>query len=126
MVSSLPCLQAPSRHVCEDCILGKMQRASFLKDGSVWAAVGKLQLIHSDVCGPMESPSFGNHLYFMTFIDDFSRHAWVYPMKAKSKVFMCLKQFVSMAENISCCKVGTLHSCCKVGTLHSDWGGVYV
>jgi len=35
MVSSLPTLQAPSRHVCEGCILGKMQRASFPKDGSV-------------------------------------------------------------------------------------------
>jgi len=43
-----------------------MQRASFPKDGFVWA-VGKLQLIHSDVCGPMQS--FRNHLYFVTFIE---------------------------------------------------------
>ena len=90
MVSSLPTLQqAPSRHVCEGYILGKMQRASFPKDGSM-RALGKLHLIHSDICGPM-SPSFGNHLYFMTFIDDFCKHAWVYPMKAKSEVFMCFK-----------------------------------
>jgi len=41
MVSSLPTLQVPSRHVCEGCILGKMQRAFFPKDGSV-RAVGKL------------------------------------------------------------------------------------
>ena len=50
-----------------------------------------LQLIHNDVCGPMQSPSFGNYLYFMTFIDDYSRYAWVYPLKAKSKVFFVLQ-----------------------------------
>ena len=100
MVSSLPPLQAPLKHVCEGCILGKMQRSSFPKDGSV-RAVCKLQLVHSDVCGPMQTPSFGNYLYFVTFIDDYSRHAWVYPLKAKSEVFMCFKQFVSMAKNVS-------------------------
>ena len=74
MVASFPLLEAPSKHVCEGCILGKMQRSSFPKDGSVWAT-RKLQLIHSDVCGPMQTPSFGNNLYFVTFIDDYSRHA---------------------------------------------------
>ena len=116
MVSLLPRLESPSKHVCEGCILGKMQRASFPKDGSVRAA-HKLQLVHSNVCGPMQTPSFGNHLYFVTFIDDYSRHAWVYPLKAKSKVFLCFKQFVVMAENVYGC---------KVGTLHSDRGGEYM
>ena len=86
MVSSLPKLEAPVKHVCEGCILGKMQRASFPKDGSV-RAERKLQLVHSDVCGPMQTPSFGKYLYFVTFIDDYSRHAWVYPLKEKSEVF---------------------------------------
>ena len=37
MVSSLPKLETPSKHVCEGCILGKMQRSSFPKDGQVRA-----------------------------------------------------------------------------------------
>ena len=90
MVALLPLLEAPSKHVCEGCILGKMQRSSFPKDGFVRATC-ILQLIHSDVCGPMQTTSFGNHLYFVSFIDDYSRHAWVYPLKAKSKVFFCFK-----------------------------------
>ena len=53
----------------------------------------------------------------MTFIDDYSRHAWVYPLKAKSEVFLCLKQFVVMAENVYGC---------KVDTLRSDRGGEYM
>jgi transposase InsO family protein len=116
MVSSLPKLEAPRKHVCEGCILGKMQRSSFPKDGTV-RATKKLQLVHSDVCGPMQTPSFGNYLYFVTFIDDFSRHAWVYPLKAKSEVFMCFKQFLVLAENLSAC---------KMGTLRSDRGGEYM
>ena len=109
MVSLLPRLEAPPKHVCEGCILGKMQRASFPKDGSV-RAEHRLQLIHSDVCGPMQTPSFGHYLYFVTFIDDYSRHAWVYPLKAKFEVFLCFKQFVAMAGNASACNVGTLRS----------------
>ena len=116
MVASLSPLEAPLKHVCEGFILGKMQRSSFPKDGSV-RATRKLQLIHSDVCGPMQTPSFGNHLYFVTFIDDYSRHAWVYPLKGKSEVFLCFKQFLLMAENVSDC---------AVGTLRSDRGGEYM
>ncbi|MCO5583731.1 hypothetical protein L7F22_037645 [Adiantum nelumboides] len=77
MVASLPPLEAPIKHVCEGCILGKMQRSKFPKDGSIRATC-RLQLVHSDVCGPMQTPSLGNYLYFVNFIDDYSRHAWRY------------------------------------------------
>ncbi|MCO5555332.1 hypothetical protein L7F22_008878 [Adiantum nelumboides] len=90
MIASLPPLEAPVKHVCEGCILGKMQRSKFPKDGSVRATC-RLQLVHSDVCEPMQTPSLGNYLYFVTFIDDYFRHAWVYPLKAKFEVFMCFK-----------------------------------
>ena len=66
--------------------------------------------MHSNVCGPMQTPSFGNHLYFVTFMDGYSTHAWVYPLKAKSEVFLCFTQFVVMVENVYGCKVGTLRS----------------
>ena len=40
-----------------------------------------------------------------------------YPLKEKFHVFMCFKHFVAMAENVSRC---------KMGTLHSDQGGEYM
>ncbi|MCO5568254.1 hypothetical protein L7F22_021951 [Adiantum nelumboides] len=85
-------------------------------DGSV-RATRKLQLVHSDICGPMRTPSVGNSLYFVTFIDDFSRFCWVYPLKAKSDVFAVFQHYVSMVEN---------ETCCKVQTLHTDRGGEYM
>ncbi|MCO5601069.1 hypothetical protein L7F22_055186 [Adiantum nelumboides] len=78
-------------------------------DGSV-RATRKLQLVHSDVCGPMRTPSVGNNLYFVTFIDDFSRFCWVYPLKAKSDVFAIFQHYVSMVENETGCKVQTLRT----------------
>ena len=66
----------------------------------------KLELVHN-VFGPMQTLSFGNHSYFVTFVDD--RFAWVYPLKAKYEVFMCFKHYVLMVENVPSCDVGTLH-----------------
>ncbi|MCO5588630.1 hypothetical protein L7F22_042587 [Adiantum nelumboides] len=116
MVHDLSLLEMPQRHVCEGCVLGKMHRFAFSQDGSV-RATQKLQLVHSDVCGPMRTPSVGNSLYFVTFIDDFSRFCWVYPLKAKSDVFAIFQHYVSMVEN---------EAGCKVQTLHTDRGGEYI
>ena len=41
----------------------------------------RLQLVHSDVCGPMPMASMGGALYFVTFIDDFLQKVWVYPLR---------------------------------------------
>ncbi|MCO5594799.1 hypothetical protein L7F22_048833 [Adiantum nelumboides] len=98
------------------CVLGKMHRFAFSQDGSV-RATRKLQLVHSDVCGPMRMPSVGNSLYFVTFIDDFSKFCWVYPLKAKSDVFAIFQHYVSMVEN---------ETGCKVQTLRTDRGGEYM
>ena len=77
----------------------------------------KLLVVHSDVCGPVKTPSFGKHVYFVTFIDDATRHTWMHPMKAKSEVFCCFKSFLAMAENVS----GN-----KLLTLRTNHGGEYM
>ncbi|MCO5556285.1 hypothetical protein L7F22_009831 [Adiantum nelumboides] len=116
MVHDLSLLEMPLRHVCEGCVLGKMHKFAFSQDGSV-RATRKLQLVHSDVCGPVRTPSVGNSLYFVTFIDDFSRFCWVYPLKAKSDVFAIFQHYVSIVEN---------ETGCKVQTLRTDRGGEYM
>ncbi|MCO5548104.1 hypothetical protein L7F22_001562 [Adiantum nelumboides] len=116
MVHDFSLLEMPPRHVCEGCVLGKMHRFLFSQDGSV-RATQKLELVHSDVCGPMMMPSVGNNLYFVTFIDDFSRFCWVYSLKANSDVFAIFQHYVSMVEN---------ETGCKVQTLRTDRGGEYM
>jgi hypothetical protein len=46
-------------------------RLLFLSSDS--RAAGILDLIHSDVCGPMYLASLNGSLYYVVFIDDFSR-----------------------------------------------------
>jgi hypothetical protein len=43
----------------------------FSKEGQ--QAEGVLELIHSDVCGPMPSSSINGYVYYVSFINDYSR-----------------------------------------------------
>ena len=54
-------------------------------------AKGIYEIIHSDVCRPMPSNSLSGYAYYVSFIDDFSRKAWIYIMKNKDEVFSKFK-----------------------------------
>jgi hypothetical protein len=70
MVNGMNLKEVPLHHVCEICIEGKHQRKSFPKDETTRASK-LLELVHSDVCGPMKTTSRGGARYFVTFINDF-------------------------------------------------------
>jgi hypothetical protein len=44
---------------------------------------GILELMHSDVFGWVTVPSLGESLYYVSFIDDFSRNTWIYFLRKK-------------------------------------------
>ena len=56
---------------CQNCVYGKQNRVSFL---SGKRAKQILELVHSDVFGPVKVPSLGKSVYYISFIDDFSRN----------------------------------------------------
>ena len=58
----------------------------------------KLELLYSDVCGPMEVDSLGGDKYFVTFIYDTSRKTW-YLLHTKSHVFQYFQKFYAMVES---------------------------
>ena len=72
--------------LCESCIKGKLHRTPF-PSTSGRRAEEKLQLVHSDVCGKVNSKSLSGGEYFLTFVDDSTRYVWVYILKQKSQVF---------------------------------------
>ncbi|KAJ9560092.1 hypothetical protein OSB04_005252 [Centaurea solstitialis] len=57
MVTGLPQLAAPSQ-VCEECVVSKQHRNQF-PQGSSWRAKKALELVHSDICGPITPQSNG-------------------------------------------------------------------
>ena len=52
-----------------------------------------LELLHSDVCGPINVKTRGRYEYYVTFIDDYSRYGYVYLMHRKSETFDKFKEF---------------------------------
>ena len=81
---------------CEPCLIGKMTKAPFTGIGE--RATERLELIHSDVCGPMRTMARGGFYYFITFTDDFSRYGYVYLMKNKSESFEKFKEYKAEVE----------------------------
>ena len=104
-----------SYETCEACLLGKMTKTPFI--GFPERASDLLELIHTDVCGPMSSIARGGFQYFITFTNDLSRYGYVYMMKHKSETFEKFKEFQREVEN-QCGK--------KIKALRSDHGGKYL
>ena len=48
---------------------------------------------------PMSSSSLSGYVYYVSFIDDFSRKTWIYFMKNKDEVFSKFKEFKALIEN---------------------------
>lgn len=94
--------------ICEICIKGKQSQKPFPASNS--RAGDVLELIHSDVCGPMRVNSHGGSRYFLTFIDDYSKWCELYTIKSKSEVFQKFKEFKNYVERRTGKKLKTIRS----------------
>ena len=111
--SLLPGLTKVALPFCENCIISKQHRLKF--STSKFRSQETLELVHSDV---WQAPvtSLGGARYFVSFIDDYSRRCWVYPIKRKADVFETFKAFKARLE---------LESGKKIKCLRTDNGGEY-
>ena len=64
--------------VCATYQFGKQHRHPWPKERNV--SKGLHNVVHSDVWGPAQTATFGGCRYYVLFIDDYSRHTWIYPM----------------------------------------------
>ena len=74
-----------SLDACEPCLMGKMTKTLF--SGTMERATDLLEIIHTDVCGPMSVETHGGYNCFLTFTDDLRRYVYIYLMKDKSETF---------------------------------------
>lgn len=80
---------------CTVCCQGKQPRLPF-PTGTRATAV--LEIVHADVCGPMETQSIGLSKYFLLLVDDYSRMSFVYFMRQKNEVYKYFREFKAMVE----------------------------
>lgn len=69
-----------------------------------------LDLVHTDLCGPMNVKTLAGSKYLLTFMDDYSRYVCVYFLKDKSGVFDAFSKYVAMAERQTGRKLKVLRS----------------
>ncbi|RDX87201.1 hypothetical protein CR513_31362, partial [Mucuna pruriens] len=93
----LPGLKNAKLEKCSLCMDGKQTSVSFKKH-PLSRKSKLLELVHSDVCCPLNVKSFSGALYFVTFIDDCSRKLWVYALKTKDQVLEKFKHFKALVE----------------------------
>lgn len=89
MVMGLPKIAAPSQ-VCEECVVSKQHHNQF-PQGKSWRAKKELELVHSNICGPITPHSNGGQSYVITLINDYSRKTLVYFLREKSEAFVAFK-----------------------------------
>jgi len=96
MVIGLPEVRVPNE-VCKGGIQCKQTRPRFKKFVPT-KATEKLGVIYSDVCRPMQAETPSGNRYIITFVDDFTRKMWSYPIKRKNEVFSVFKRFKKLVE----------------------------
>ena len=102
--------------MCERCIFGKQHRKSFSIGKSI-RACAPLEIMHSDICGPIQTPSICDFNCFLTFINDFIRKTWISFLKHKYDAFGCFQQFKAVLEK----KIGYY-----IKSLRIDKGSEYI
>jgi hypothetical protein len=93
----LESLDFESFDTCEPCLMGKMTKTPFSR--IMERATDLLEIIHTNVCGPMSISTRSGYHYFLTFTDDLSSYGYVYLMKHKSEMFEKFKEFQNEVEN---------------------------
>lgn len=99
---------------CETCLKARQTRRPFLTQRQ--RATRPLQIIHTDICGPIDPLTWDNKRYFITFLDDYTHFSMVFLMERKNEAVEIIKQYVKEVEN----KWNN-----KVYTLRCDNGGEY-
>ena len=100
----------------DHCVLREGHRTP-IPQKSTYSSSKTLELVHSDLCGPLEGPCLGGSRYFMTSIHDFSRWTTVHTIKNHSDTPQCFIKIHKLAET---------HTGCKLKIVRTDNGWEYV
>jgi len=72
--------------------------------------------MHTDICGPFHTPLWNGQQYFISFINDYSRYAYMFLIHEKSQSLDVFKTFNVEVEN---------HLNKRIKSVRSDCGGEY-
>ena len=70
-VRGFPKLKKPDNVMCKQCQLGKLTKSRFKSKN--YTSKGILEIVHTDLCGPIEVQSYKGDKYIMLFVDYYFR-----------------------------------------------------
>ncbi|CDF32625.1 unnamed protein product [Chondrus crispus] len=97
------------------CVEGKQSRLSLYARKDTATKSG--EVIFTDVCGPLPTPSLGGKSFFITFSDSFSSFKDVFLIATKGEALECFKSFQAKFER---------KYDCQIKFIYSDNGGEYL
>ncbi|KAK9879752.1 hypothetical protein WA026_006815 [Henosepilachna vigintioctopunctata] len=100
---------------CEICMKGKQVRAPFNTERT--RADRPLEIIHTDLCGPIDPTTWDNKKYILTLMDDYTHYVVIYLLEYKSETTDYIKEYVEEMER---------DKNTKVKKIRSDNGGEYI
>jgi hypothetical protein len=81
----------------EACIEGNQHRFVFLNERER-RGTKPLEIVRSNIYGPMKTTSMGSARYLVNFIDNFSWNVWLYVLKTKGDCFEKFKEFKGLVK----------------------------
>ena len=99
---------------CDACQIGKMHQLHF--PASDIKTKFPLEILHTNLWGPAPVISSQGYIYYISFVDDFIRFTWIFPLKTKSETLSVFKIFKNQIEK----QLDKPIKC-----LQSDWGGEF-
>ncbi|GJR44934.1 integrase, catalytic region, zinc finger, CCHC-type containing protein [Tanacetum coccineum] len=94
LVDGLPKFKYSKDYLYSECERGK--RKKYLHPPKVVPSNhSKLELLHMDLCGPMQVASINGKKYILVIVDDYSRFTWVYFLHTKDETPEIIKTFIA-------------------------------
>ena len=101
VIKNFPALKAingsKSFESCDACMMGKLHRlyfpVSFIKTSN------PLELLHTNLWGPTPKLSLQGYRYYVSFVNDFTRLTWIFPLKTKVKLSLSSKSSKLILKN---------------------------
>nr|GEY91610.1 retrovirus-related Pol polyprotein from transposon TNT 1-94 [Tanacetum cinerariifolium] len=97
IVVGLPKLKFVKDHLCSSCELGKAKRKFFYTKLTP-SLKRRLQLLHTDLCGPMRVASINGKRYVLVIVDDYSRYIWTQFLRSKDETPKVLIDFLRLVQ----------------------------
>jgi hypothetical protein len=96
-VREIPMISKPTDTLCKHCLQGKQTRTEF--KSKEYNTTKPLEIVHTDLCGPMRTKGMKGEQYFMLLVDDYTRMTTIIFLRKKSEAFKQFKTYKEMVEN---------------------------